>query len=132
MSALTGKSATWFGRTRLRIAEDERVVEVLAEHLRAKYGRHDSASQIFNAVMQRKKMPDKTFEEFAEALEDLGLGSTSEEAQYVKAFINGVSPLMRASLVARAPETLIEACERAHRTAGNDGAVSEKTGRPVR
>lgn len=54
-SALTDKAATWYGRTRLRIAEDERVVSVLAEHLRAKYGRRESALQIFNTVMQRRK-----------------------------------------------------------------------------
>lgn len=125
-SALTGKAATWFGPTRLCIAEEDRVVDVLADHLRAKYGRRESASQIFNSVMQRKKMPDKTFEEFAEALEDLGLGSTLEEEQYVEAFINGVSPLVRASLVARVSTTLIEACDRAHRMAGGNGAVSER------
>ncbi|TYZ60733.1 hypothetical protein PybrP1_008056 [[Pythium] brassicae (nom. inval.)] len=130
-SALTGKVATWFGRTRLRIGEDEVVVEVLAEHLRAKYGRRESAPQTFNAVMQLKRLQEETFEEFAKALEDLGLGSTLEEEQYVEAFINGESPLVRASLVARVPETLIEACERAHRMAGSDGAVSEKVGRPA-
>ncbi|TYZ67281.1 hypothetical protein PybrP1_002796 [[Pythium] brassicae (nom. inval.)] len=65
----------------LHIAEDERVVGVLAEPLRAKYGRRESASQIFDAVMQRKKMPDETFEEFAEAVEGLGLCLTLEEEQ---------------------------------------------------
>lgn len=107
-------------------------MSVLAEHVRAKYSRRESASQIFNAVIQRKKHPDETFEDFAEALENLGLGSTLEEEQYVEAFKNGVSSLVRASLVARVPETLIEACERAHRMVGGDGATSERPSRPAR
>lgn len=74
--------------------EKDRVVEVLAEHLRAKCGRRESASKIFNSVMQQKKIPEETFEEYAEALENLGLGSKLEEDQYVEAYISGVSPLI--------------------------------------
>lgn len=50
----------------------------------------------------------------------------AEEEQHVQAFINGVTPLIKASLMARALETLIEACERAHRMAGGDGAATER------
>lgn len=88
-SALTGKAATWFGRTMLRVAEDERMVEVLAEHLRAKYSWRESPSQIFNAVMNLKKIAIKTFEELADAFEGFELGSRLVAEQYVEAFING-------------------------------------------
>lgn len=127
-----GKAVTWFKMTSLRIAENETVLEVLAEQLRAKYGRRESASQIFVAVMQHREMPDDTSEEFSEALEDLGLYSTLEENQYVEAFSNGVAPLIRASQAARVPEKVIEACRRAYRMDGNDRGASEKTTRPVR
>ncbi|KAF1332492.1 hypothetical protein FI667_g3407, partial [Globisporangium splendens] len=96
------------------IPEEEREVELLKAKLRAQYGRRETASQIFNQVMQRRKKREETFVEFAEALENLGLGSELKENQYIEAFTNGVSPTIRAVLVAAPLLTLLEACDRAY------------------
>ncbi|KAJ0394739.1 hypothetical protein ATCC90586_008853 [Pythium insidiosum] len=127
-SKLRGSAATFFASMETIAAPADRNCDALTIGLRQQCGiKVTEAAAVIYRLMQRKKQPTESYQEYARALRQAAEGVPVGEQFFIEAFQDGLGDFTGSLVRNRAPATLMDAVHCATLARGHDGRGPEKT-----
>ena len=126
VAKLEGIAAMWFDNVEDQIHENDKTYRSFRARLLNQYGTMKAASEVQWRMMRMNKEPKSTWMDFAAKLRAVGDGNDISEAQYVTAFLNGLTYNRSCMLKGQSFTSLEQAAAKAEFIFGFDGREKDR------